>query len=207
MGDCVRACGRYGGGMRVVLIAAQSLDGRITPYGQTEAAFVSEADRGWFPACLREFDCSVMGAATYRLNRATLQARMGRVSRHRVVLSRDPAALAGDAIPGQLEFSSEAPGALLARLERAGLKHCALLGGGEINGLFLSAGLVAELWLTLEPCLLGDGQPLVACGVHVPLELRETQPLGRDVLLLKYRVAREAGLGRAQPAAGPVSGS
>ncbi len=30
----------------------------------------------------------VVDAATYRLNRATLQARMGRVSRHRVVLSR-----------------------------------------------------------------------------------------------------------------------
>ncbi len=190
-------------GMRVVLIAAQSLDGRITPYGQTEAAFVSDADRGWFPACLREFDCSVMGAATYRLNRATLQARMGRVARHRVVLTRDPAALARDAIPGQLEFSSEAPDALLSRFERGGLKHCALLGGGEINALFLAAGVVDELWVTLEPCLLGAGQPLVAGQVRVALQLKETRPIGRDVLLMKYAVVR----GAAPDAAGPLSGN
>ena len=83
------------------------------------------------------------------------------------------------------------------------MKHCALLGGGEINGLFLSAGVVDELWVTLEPCLLGAGQPLVAGQVRVALQLKETRPLGRDVLLMKYAVVR----GVAPDAAGPLSGN
>ena len=178
--------------MRVVLVAAQSLDGFITRHEQPGTAFTSPEDRRWFPACLREFDCCVLGATTYRESRAAILAELPQAQRRRVVLTRDPDDFAADAQPGLLEFTSDAPGAVLARLSAAGLSRCALLGGGEINGLFLDAGFVDEAWITVEPRLFGGGRPLAAGRRDLRLHLLESERLGPDVLLLRYAITRRS---------------
>jgi len=175
--------------MRVVLIAAQSLDGRITRQDQPGSDFVSPEDRRWFTSCLRGFDGLVMGRATYDHARASIRAGLlRRPARRRLVLTRQPQAYVADEVHGQLEFTAEAPAEVLARLQATGCRTCAVLGGGEINGLFLSAGLVQEIWVTIEPRIFGAGRPLVAGGGESSLELREVTKLGTSVVLLKYAV-------------------
>lgn len=174
--------------MHVVLIAAQSLDGFIARHDVPGTAFTSAADREWFPACLRAFDVCVLGGATWREARATILAQTDYAGRRRVVCTRDPARYADDARPGALEFSSDPPTTLAARLAREGHRRCALLGGGEINGRWLAAGLVHELWITLEPRVFGEGRPLAAGRFDLALHLREHRALGPDTLLLRYEV-------------------
>ena len=178
--------------MRVVLIAAQSLDGFIAKHAEPGTAFTSAEDKAWFPACLADFDCCVMGSATYREARAAIREQAASSSRRRIILTRQPAAFADDAKPGRLEFTAEPPAGLCERLHAEGHRHCALLGGGEINGLFLAAGLVEEAWITLEPRIFGEGRPLATGRLDARLHLTETVRLGPDVLLLKYSVARGA---------------
>ena len=178
--------------MRVVLIAAQSLDGFIAKHAEPGTAFTSAEDKAWFPACLGAFDCCVMGSATYREARAAIREQAANSPRRRIILTRQPAAFAGDAKPGRLEFTADVPAALCERLQAEGHRHCALLGGGEINGLFLAAGLVDEAWITLEPRIFGEGRSLASGRLDARLHLAETVPLGPDVLLLKYSVARGA---------------
>ncbi len=68
-----------------------------------------------------------------------------------------------------LEFSDASPAEIVARLAAAGCERCALLGGGQVYGQFLAAGLVDEIILTVEPRLFGTGRPLTG---EVPLDIR-----------------------------------
>lgn len=175
--------------MQIILIAAQSLDGFITRHEVPGTAFTSEADKRYFREVLAQFDASVCGGNTYRVDRAIFLGTL-RPGRRRVVLTRQPEAFAADARPAQLEFTDETPAAVVARLRGLGHTRCALLGGSQIHQLFLEAGLVDEVWLTLEPRFFGRGIPLISGQVDVNLSLLSHELLGGDSLLLKYRVRK-----------------
>lgn len=175
--------------MRLTLIAAQSLDGYITRHDTPGSAFASEADRTWFREVLRDFDCCVMGGETYRTAREMIRASL-MPERLRVVLTHSPDGFADDAIPGKLEFANSQPAQLVAALDARGFQRCAILGGSQIHSLFLEAGLVAELWLTVEPLLFGGGTPLLARRTSTKLKLLGRENLSPDTLLLKYRVEK-----------------
>lgn len=175
--------------MRVTLIAVQSLDGFITKHATSGSAFASLADQNHLRKALADFDCSVMGAETYRTARALIRDHM-RAPRLRTVLTRTPQNFAADVRPGILEFSSAFPIELLNDLSARGHQRCALLGGAQIHSLFLKAGLVDELWLTIEPMLFGMGTPLIAEAVDIRLKRLSTENLTADTALLKYEVLR-----------------
>jgi len=175
--------------MRVTLIAAQSLDGFITKHATPGSAFASAADQLHLRKALANFDCSVMGAETYRTARELIRDRM-RAPRLRMVLTRTPQNFSADIRPGILEFSSASPAELLSDLAARGHQRCALLGGAQIHSLFLKAGLVNELWLTIEPMLFGSGMPLVAEAVDIRLKRLSTESLTADTALMKYEVLR-----------------
>lgn len=175
--------------MRLTLIAAQSLDGFITRHDTPGSDFASAADRTWFRETLRAFDCCVMGGETYRTARNMIRAAL-MPERLRIVLTRSPEPFASDNIPSRLEFSSAAPAQLATDLGARGCKNCALLGGSQIHSLFLAAGLVDEIWLTVEPLLFGGGTPLLAQRTSTQLKLLALENLSPDTLLLKYRVVK-----------------
>lgn len=173
--------------MHVTLIAAQSLDGWITRHDEPGSDFTSEADKIHFRNALREFDCRVMGAATYRTMRDPMRraAESGAVQR---VMTRTPASFASDVIPDRLEFTDLPPPEILRLLEKRGCRRCALIGGSQAHSLFLTAGCINELWLTVEPRLFGRGTPLLSEVADVSLKLLSHEPLSPDTLLLKYQV-------------------
>src|SRR5208283_5448507 len=168
--------------MRIVLIAAQSLDGFIAQPAQPGTAFTSPEDKAHFRTAVADFDVGVFGAATYRVSHEAIRAQVA--GRHlRVVLTRSPERYAAEAHPGMLEFTSAAPAALAHELRTRGFRRCALLGGSQIHSLFLAAGLVDEIWLTIEPLLFGGGTPLLAHPAEVRLELHALEKLGTSTLL------------------------
>ena len=175
--------------MRLTLIVAQSLDGFITRHDTPGSDFASAEDRTFFRAALRDFDCCVMGGETYRTARETIRTGL-MPQRLRLVLTRTPAAFANDSVPGKIEFTDKTPNQLVTELRQQGLHHCAILGGAQIHSLFLEAGLVDELWLTIEPLLFGNGTPLLARRTSVQLTLLSSENLAPSTLLLKYRVAK-----------------
>lgn len=175
--------------MRVILIAAQSLDGFITKHDTPGSDFASPADQAHLRTALAAFDCSIMGAETYRTARTQIRERMTS-PRLRIVLTRSPENFTADTVPGRLEFSSASPQQLLASLSARGLSRCALLGGAQIHSLFLAARLIDELWLTLEPVLFGRGTPLLSSPASTQLRLLSEEKLAADTLLLKYEVLR-----------------
>jgi dihydrofolate reductase len=175
--------------MRLTLIAAQSLDGYIAKHDTPGSSFVSDADRAFFHDALRAFDCCVMGGETYRVARDLIRASL-KTERLRMVLTRSPEKYAGDTVPGKLEFTDTPPAPLVSGLLARGLQNCAILGGAQIHSLFLEAGLVDELWLTVEPVLFGGGTPLLARRTSSRLTLLVSEKLTQNTLLLKYQVEK-----------------
>jgi dihydrofolate reductase len=176
--------------MHTTLVAAQSLDGFITRHDTPGTAFTSAADKAHFSEMLATFDCSILGGETYRVARDFIRKRLT-LNRRRIVLTRSPARWVSDAVLGALEFSAESPIILGQRLTAAGCQRCALLGGAQIHHLYLEAGLVDEVLLTIEPRLFGRGTPLIPQQIDITLTLVSVAPLGdSDSLLVRYRVNR-----------------
>ncbi len=62
------------------------------------------------------------------------------------------------------------------------------VGGPEIAGQALWAGLVDEIGLFLSPAIVGGGTRALPDGVRLDLALQEERRFGNGVVLLRYRV-------------------
>ena len=174
--------------MRVILIVAQSIDGFITRHDEPGADWTSPADKVWFRDCLAGFDAQVMARKTYDTVRSKILAQPY-TGPFRIVMTRRPADYAEDQRPGNLEFSDQPAADIVKRLSDEGCSDCALLGGATAHDAFLAAGLVDELWITIEPRLFGTGTAVVGERQDRHLELLQSERLpGSDSMVLKYRV-------------------
>jgi dihydrofolate reductase len=74
--------------------------------------------------------------------------------------------------------------------QRPGGRIC-LMGGGELAGSLIAAGLVDEIGLNVHPILLGSGIPAFRdSGVRTRLRLVECRVLDGGCVLANYTVAR-----------------
>jgi 2,5-diamino-6-(ribosylamino)-4(3H)-pyrimidinone 5'-phosphate reductase len=89
------------------------------------------------------------------------------------------------------------PAALEALNTRYGVQVVRVDSGGILNGVLLQAGLVDEVSLLLTPCIVGDQTtPFVHTPSFAPgftemrLRLFHSQPVGEDLLWLRYEVLK-----------------
>ncbi len=73
----------------------------------------------------------------------------------------------------------------------AGHDEVIVAGGGKLNSSFLAEGLVDEIYLDIEPIVLGQGIPLFKERDFLHhLQLVGQKKFGQDVLQLHYRVLK-----------------
>lgn len=85
----------------------------------------------------------------------------------------------------------KSPKAALAVLKKKGFKTAFIAGGATLNASFLKEGLVDELYLDIEPVLLGKGIKLFAeCDVERKLTLKGVKKIAKDEIQLHYAVRR-----------------
>jgi dihydrofolate reductase len=73
------------------------------------------------------------------------------------------------------------------RLKRSARRRLTI-GGANLAGQALAAGLVDEIRLLAVPILLGGGKPWFPKGVSLPLRLQESHRFASGVVYLRYRV-------------------
>ena len=173
--------------MRIALIAVSSVNALITRNEEPGTGFASKADTDWFRQQLRNSDLVLLGGATYRAARELIRNNAASGT-PRWVFSRRPQALAGERIPGRLEFMPLDRDRLIEAVERAGHTDIALVGGPALSSWFLEEGLVSDLYLTLEPVLFSSGTPLVTPRSNIALDLQSVTRLAEQTLLLHYRL-------------------
>ncbi len=69
-------------------------------------------------------------------------------------------------------------------------RHDLMVGGAEISGEAIRAGLVDECHLYLMPVLVGGGKPMLPSGVRAQLELLKVGRFDGGVVELRYRITR-----------------
>lgn len=167
--------------MKVFIIVALTADGFIAKSANHVADWTSSEDKKRFVQLTKEAGVMVMGSRTF--------ATIGRAlpGRQTLVYTKNRRSIIVDGV----ETTSESPVELIERLRIKGVAGVAVCGGATIYDLFMRAGVVDELYLTIEPVLFGTGTPLFARPLDVKLELIEmSQPNASGSIFSHYRVVR-----------------
>jgi len=175
--------------MKLILMMAMTADGIIAKDKTQNADWTSKADKRVFIAETKKHGAIIMGETTFAAMGA--RALPGRLN---LILSMTPERYAPAAVAGALEFLNAPPAAVVEYLEVKGFQSAILGGGARTNASFLKAGLVDELWLTVEPKVFGTGLNFTEGEVlDLNLDLLEAEKIGDNAVLLKYRIVKEHG--------------
>tara|TARA_Y100000310_G_scaffold316735_1_gene368834 strand:+ start:390 stop:887 length:498 start_codon:yes stop_codon:yes gene_type:complete len=148
--------------------------------------FVSDAAWGLF-------DETSKGAGNYVMGRKTFEVSMEDGSfpypdRLNVVMTSQKIENKwGDSVI----FTEKSPKGVLQLLEEKGLSTAFVGGGAELNSSFLKENLVDEIFLDVEPHLLGKGIPLFSeADFELELELLGTKMISKNEIQLHYKVKK-----------------
>jgi len=162
--------------MKVYIIAAVTADGFIAKSKDQLIDWTSREDKKFFSEMTSKSGVIVLGGNTFRTFKSLLPGR-----RH-IVYTRN------DIDDEKVETTSESPGELIKRLSDEGLSEVAICGGSSIYSMFLNAGVVTDVYLTIEPLLFGGGIKLLDTEMEIKLELHSIQKLNQGTLLVHYKV-------------------
>lgn len=173
--------------MHCFIIAAMTVDGFIArDQTQNSTYWTGPEDTAWFSQRSKQAGVVVMGRATYETIGRSLP---GRVT---IVYSRSKYenVVADQTVfeKNRVYYTQAKPEALLQQLEDLGFEEVAISGGSSIYTLFLQAGVVDTLYLTIEPQLFGQGVCLFNQPLEKDLKLAAVKRLSPQTLLLTYSV-------------------
>lgn len=178
--------------MKVILYMAVSIDGiaaldektGIERYGSSE-------DRDFFLAGAKACDAVIMGKNTAASFKVYGLPNFVLTHDKNFSQAQKPAGADGAKAQDGRGFErvclSGEPQEICAALEARGIKKAALLGGPSTNLLFLRAGLVDEIFLTVEPVTLGQGIRFLSEPLESRWTLAGTKVLNaRGAIVLHY---------------------
>jgi len=163
--------------MRTILVMASTLDGKIARDKNHHVDWTGKGDRKIFVQLTRDAGAVIMGRNTFDTLGSPLPGRKN------IVMTRK-----GDAVPGDrnLIFTARTPGEILTDLDAQGYETAALIGGAQVNSLFLRENLIDEIYLTIVPKLFGTGISIFSEEAEVDLTLTTVSEIDNGALLLHY---------------------
>ncbi|GAA4433899.1 dihydrofolate reductase family protein [Pontibacter saemangeumensis] len=151
---------------KIILYIAASLDGYIARPDDSidwleDKAYAIEGEDYGYSEFVQTIDTTLMGNSTYEAI-LSFEKPFPLPTETNFVFSRS----AGHTDTAQVKFISTDAVAFAQELKQQPGKAIWLMGGGQLNTLFLNAGLIDEIILTYIPRVLGAGIPLFAAGAQ-----------------------------------------
>lgn len=172
--------------MKIILLAAMTVDGYIAKHIEHRSFdWTSIEDKQFYVSKIKESKAVVMGSNSFKTFTKYPKGL------HFVVYTSKPEALQNPK-PEVITFEAtkEDPRALVARLEAQGFTQLAVTGGASIYTMFMEAGLIDTLFLTVEPVLFGEGVKLFSKTIETKLKLEEIHHLTDQTKVLEYTVIK-----------------
>ncbi len=171
--------------MKIILIAAITINGKIAKYKGHTVDWTSKKDKQFFRDETKKAGVVIFGSTTYRAIGRPMPDRLN------IVMTRNLVSFSDQWKKGLLEFTNESPNVIVASLKKHGFKSMVIGGGSEIYSLFLQNGLIDEIYLTVAPRIFGKGVNLFSeiDIADLKLELFDVSRLDQGEVLLKYRVS------------------
>lgn len=167
--------------MKVILLMAQTLDGKIGRDSDHFPDWTGKEDKRLFVRITKAAGVLIMGSKTYDTIGRPLPGRKN------VVLTRDKTRKSEWP---NLVFTDKPPREVLADLEAEGYTTAVLAGGTVINTLFARQGLIDEIMLTICPLFFGSGIAMFSEELDLKLRLLKTEILGNDLIFATYQVIK-----------------
>lgn len=173
--------------MKLILMMAVTADGIIAKTKTQNADWTSQADKKIFIAETKKAGVIIMGDTTFEA-----MAKKALPGRFNLILSLTPENYQALEKPGELEFIKASPAEVVKYLEKKGCQSAILGGGARTNSFFLKAGLVDEIWITVEPKIFGVGINFTEGeDLDLDLELISAKEIGDNAVQLKYKVIKK----------------
>lgn len=164
--------------MKVSIIAALTADGFIGRTSDHLADWTSKEDKQLFISLTKEAGVMIMGSRTYDTIGRPLPGRKTVIYTNHPEKYTDPALVA----------TNDSPQSVLDALQKDGYNNVAICGGAQIYDLFLQAGVVTDLHLTIAPLLFGSGVPLFKKETAAKMSLQSHKLLDENSLALHYKI-------------------
>lgn len=166
--------------MKVTLYNAISLDGFIaTPEGNSD--WVSEFDAPHFQEEIKKSKCVVIGSKTFNQFEGEIFPIKEVLN---IVMTKS------STIESNYEnviITNSTPQAVIKLAEEKGFSSILLVGGGHVNGSWLSQGLIDEIIVDIHPLVLGKGIKLFESeAVFQNYEKVSLEELEQGLVLIKY---------------------
>lgn len=169
--------------MKVILYLSITANGMIANE-RDEVDFVSKNSWKGYQKAVDWADCIIIGRKTYELMPGSEfnQRKKYIVITHQKDLPRKTE---------KVVFSNNPPSVLIENLAKEKVKQVLISGGSQINSLFMKAGLIDEIYLDIEPIILGKGIKLFAdAEFEAKLKLIGIKKLSKDEVQLHYKVKK-----------------
>jgi dihydrofolate reductase len=179
------ACGkrvnlqRDGVFMKVILLMAMTLDGKIARNEQHFPDWTGSADKKLFVQITKKAGAIIMGSKTFDTIGKPLPGRRN------IVMTRNRSRQSS---PPDLIYTASNPEAILDELVREGYREVVLAGGSIVNSLFARAKLIDEIVMTIAPRIFGTGISLFTDETDMQLDLKSVEPLDDGCVVLRYQV-------------------
>jgi dihydrofolate reductase len=176
--------------MKTILYMAQSLNGYIAK-GNGDTAWIGSSDKAMFKEMTTKASNVVMGRNTYDIMQT--EGAFPLPGRLNVVMTREARPSEANVL-----FTGMPPAEVLDYLRKQGYVETMVVGGGKIAKSFLEENLIDELYVTIEPIILGRGVSFLERDgfieegdLEITLELLETIKLSDSEVQLHYKVCKQ----------------
>ncbi len=175
----------------IILALVISLDGKMT-HGKSSRIhlWTSREDQAYFASLLSQSEAIIMGRKTFSAGKRLF---LGMSNVESYVLTRNPTFYSKKYSCKHVTFIDLEPVVLVSKLREQGLSRILLIGGTEINTAFLKAKLVDEIWITIEPVIVGEGKSFVSLEeLYIDLKAYDVTSLNtQGTLVVKYHVVEK----------------
>jgi len=174
--------------MNVTLAYASSLNGKITAGDDSQVhSWSSPEDWQHFVTLRDSCDVIILDRKTFEVVRPPAQP-----GKLRIVFTSTPERFSADWVAGQLEFVDIPPAELIEQLKAQGHQKVLLAGGATLSSAFLSAQLIDDMYVSIEPLLFGPGRPMFEESIpSMKLKLQSIEQLNEQgTLLVHYSVIK-----------------
>ena len=167
--------------MKVTLLMALTLDGRIGKNSDHYPDWTGKKDKMLFADISRKAGVVIMGSKTFDTFGKPLP------NRKNIVLTRNKNRKSEWE---NLIYTDKKPPDILKDLEKEGFSNAVLAGGAIINSLFAREKLIDQIIVTVSPKIFGYGISLFTDEISMDLELEAAERVGPDLVCLKYKVIK-----------------
>ncbi len=172
--------------MHVFLIAAITANGFIAEaVDQISTSWTSKEDRKFFSQRTKQAGVIVMGSSTYKTIGRPLPERLTIVYSKSDEMKNIAAEINDEKVLRVTELS---PADLIKKLAQEGYSEVAICGGASIYSLFMNAGMIDTLYLTIEPVLFGSGIRIFDGLERTPVTFKNLSKLSDQTIVLEYAV-------------------